>query len=88
MLVRVPGIGIRGARKIIRARSFRALRFDDLKALGIVLRRARHFITAGGRYYGTTTGDPDAIKKALLPPKRFHQPSLFDACVGAATGEV
>ena len=88
MLVRVPGIGIRGAQKIIRARGFRALRFDDLKALGIVLRRARHFITAGGRYYGTKTGEPDAIKKVLLPPKRFHQPSLFDAYVGAATGEV
>ncbi len=88
MLLRVPGIGIRGARKIIRARSFRALRFDDLKVLGIVLRRARHFITAGGRYYGTKADEPGAIKKALLPPKRFYQPSLFDAHISAATGEV
>ncbi|MDO5117935.1 MAG: putative DNA modification/repair radical SAM protein, partial [Eggerthellaceae bacterium] len=52
MLLRVPGIGAVGARKIIRARKARALGEDELRKLGIAYKRARYFITAGGRYCG------------------------------------
>ncbi|MBE0596038.1 MAG: putative DNA modification/repair radical SAM protein [Desulfuromonadales bacterium] len=48
-LLRVPGIGVRSAQRILRARRVGRLALDDLKQLGVVLKRARHFITLGGR---------------------------------------
>ena len=52
MLLRVPGIGARTAQKIIQARRFSALSFEDLLKMKIALKRAKHFITCGGKYYG------------------------------------
>ncbi len=92
-LIRIPGIGIRGAQKIIRARRFRALDFESLKKLGISLKRARYFITVNGKYYGAKAYYPEKIKSLLTaPPERkkqkFYQPSLFDTYIPAATGEL
>ncbi len=53
MLLRVPGIGARSADKIIRARRYTRLTFEMLAAMRVVLKRARHFITAGGKFYGS-----------------------------------
>ena len=90
VLIRVPGIGIRGAQKIIRARRFAALRFETLKKLGVSLKRAHYFVTIGGRYYGEKERYPEQIRAALLKPvkRRFYQPSLFDTYMPAATGEI
>lgn len=44
-LLRVPGIGVTSAKKIITARREHKLNFDTLKKLGVVLKRARYFIT-------------------------------------------
>ena len=95
LLIRVPGIGIKSAHKIIRARRFRALDFDALKKLGISLKRAKYFITAGGKYLGEKemggrTCYPEEIRTRLLKPpkKRLYQPSLFDTYIPAATGEL
>ena len=52
VLLRVPGIGAVGARKIITARKARSLGEAELRKLGIAYKRARYFITAGGRYCG------------------------------------
>ena len=51
-LVRVPGIGIRTAYRIREARKYTRLGYEDLKKMRVVLKRARHFITAGGKFYG------------------------------------
>ena len=67
MLIRVPGIGIRGARKIISARRINNLNFLDLKKLGIVIKRAQYFITCNGKYFGCVSFDNEKIKKALTP---------------------
>lgn len=49
-LLRVPGIGPTSARRIVSARRCGGtLRFEDLKKLGVWLKRARNFITCGGR---------------------------------------
>lgn len=48
-LLRVPGIGVKSAQKIVRARKNANLRFEDLKKLGIVLKRAAYFITCCGK---------------------------------------
>lgn len=51
-LLRVPGIGVRGAKLIIRARRNTSLSEDSLKKLGIAYKRARYFITCNGKYSG------------------------------------
>ena len=89
-LIRIPGIGIRGAQKILKARRFQALSFENLKKLGISLKRAKYFITIRGKYFGEKQFYPEYIKRALTKPvkKGFYQPSLFDTYLPAATGEL
>lgn len=50
-LLRVPGIGVTSAKRIIRARRNFNLNFDNLKGLGVVLKRAIYFITCDGKYF-------------------------------------
>ncbi len=50
VLLRVPGIGVRSAQRIIRARMIQKLDFADIKKMGVVLKRARFFITCKGKY--------------------------------------
>jgi putative DNA modification/repair radical SAM protein len=66
-LIRIPGIGIRGAQKIMSSRKISALDFQDLKKLGVVLKRAQYFITCKGRYYGSVPLDEEKVKTALTP---------------------
>jgi putative DNA modification/repair radical SAM protein len=51
-LLRVPGIGVRSARRIVRARRMARLSCDDLEKFGLVWKRARYFVTANGRHGG------------------------------------
>ena len=48
-LLRVPGLGVRSARRILRARRVGPLNFEGLKRLGVVLKRAQYFLTCSGR---------------------------------------
>ncbi len=50
-LLKVPGIGPKSAKRIIRSRKIFPLEFNDLKKLGVVMRRASYFITCNGKYY-------------------------------------
>lgn len=61
MLLRIPGIGVRGAKRIVSARRERALRFDDLKRLNITLKRAKYFITCRGAFAEGVLFDPVSI---------------------------
>ena len=49
LLLRIPGIGPKSAARIVRARRYGSLDFDNLKKMGVVLKRAHYFITCGGR---------------------------------------
>ena len=55
MLLRTPGIGIVSARRIIATRRVSAIREEDLKKMGIVMKRAKHFIAIGNRFLGDRT---------------------------------
>lgn len=68
MLLRVPGIGIRGAQKIVSARKLGLLDFEDLIKLRIVLKRAQYFILCKGKYHGSVACDEDKIREVLTPP--------------------
>lgn len=81
-ILRVPGIGVKSARRIISARRFTRLSFDDLKKLGIVSKRARHFITCDGKYPGLKDIDPDKIRREIISPfknsRDIRQISMFE----------
>lgn len=66
MLLRVPGIGIKTARRIIATRRVGSINYDSLKKIGAVLKRARYFITCQGKYYGENKFNEDIIKNCLL----------------------
>ena len=50
-LLKIPGIGPRNARKIISARKYYKLEFNDLKKMNISLKRAKYFILCNGKYF-------------------------------------
>lgn len=86
-LLKVPGIGIISAKKIIRARRNFNLTFQNLKALGIVLKRAIYFITCSGKYFTSASKFNDAFietnliyteRKSLPDFSSYSQLSLFD----------
>ncbi len=49
LLLRVPGIGVRSAKRIVSARRYTMLDFQSLKKMGVVLKRAAYFITCSGK---------------------------------------
>lgn len=85
-LLRVPGIGVKSARRIVQARKTGRLDFADLKKVGVVLKRAIYFITCNGAYYYSVKLSQGMILQNLLlsekPPKQedagFRQLTLFD----------
>jgi putative DNA modification/repair radical SAM protein len=90
-LLRVPGIGVRSAQRIVRARRTARLGEPELKRLGVVLKRARYFITANGRYLGGISLDaPLLLARLTAPPRRtatLDQLELFPD-VSPITGEL
>ncbi len=90
-LLRIPGIGIRGVFKILKARKYKSIDFDDLKKLNISLKRAKYFITCKGKYQKDIPFENDKIRTALIEPTikhKFYQPTLFDINYSAITGEL
>ena len=88
-LLRVPGLGVKSARRIVAVRKQGSLTFDGLKKMGVVLKRARYFITCSGRTEFPVKLDQDHITSALLGEERraawdiahrdsYRQLSLFD----------
>ena len=89
MLLRVPGIGYKSASRIVKARRMgMMLDFEDLKKMGVVLKRALYFITCKGKMMYPIRMDEDYITRNLLNTKEklpegadgmsFRQLSLFD----------
>ena len=50
-LLKIPGIGVLSAKRIISSRKYFNLDFKDLKKMGVVLKRAIYFITCNNKYY-------------------------------------
>ncbi len=91
-LLRVPGIGGRSAQKILEARKYTTLTFEHLKKMRVVLKRARHFITANGKFYGAKS--ETAVRGLLAAGENSEnamQMSLFaerETALSALTGEL
>ena len=65
-LLRVPGIGPKSASRITYARRYGRLNFDNLKRMGVVLKRAHYFITCGGRQMYRTPIEEAYITRQLV----------------------
>ena len=88
-LLRVPGIGMKSAERIVRARKLGRLEFEHLKKMGVVLKRAIYFITCNGRMMYHIPINEDYITRQLTcesqkksweisHPESYRQLSLFD----------
>ena len=88
MILRVPGIGVKSAQRIVRARRNGNLTFDALKKIGVTLKRALYFITCNGKMMYPTKVEEDYITRHLIDGKEklpfdrdgmtYRQLSLFD----------
>lgn len=84
MLLRVPGIGVKSAKRIVTARKIGPLSYSALKKIGVVLKRAQYFITCGGKLVEGLKITPDAALRSLISekcqqmlPNQMEQLSLF-----------
>jgi putative DNA modification/repair radical SAM protein len=65
MLLRVPGIGVRSANKIVAARRQHRLRLEDLKSFRLVMKRAGWFITCAGQYGAARVPEAEYLRHLL-----------------------
>ena len=97
MLLRVPGIGVTCAKRIIRARRGAYLDFDGLKKLGVVMKRAQYFITCKGKNPLTNALDPRKTANLLcarsarevykIENPEAEQMSLFESDILSFAGK-
>lgn len=85
-LLRIPGVGVISARRILSARRSGRLHSDDLCKLGVVMKRAQYFLTASGKLPEGLRFTPESILQNLiaaerpqLPQQEMVQLSLFDS---------
>ena len=85
-LLRVPGIGPTSAKRILAARRTTHLRFEELKKLGVVVKRAQYFVLCDGHAApglrfspSTIVQQLEAAERGSLPEGEMQQLSLFDA---------
>ncbi|MBQ7573498.1 MAG: putative DNA modification/repair radical SAM protein [Clostridia bacterium] len=96
VILRIPGIGVRSAKKIIRARRYSKLSFSDLKRMRISMKRARYFITCNGHTFENMWLRQELITPLMLSDagaSGYGQMSLFDEptkgdTIKCLTGEI
>ncbi len=76
LLLRVPGIGSKNAYKILQARKYTKLQFSDLIKMRIALKRAKHFITCDGKFFGEKK--EEAVRGLLALAERQEQVQQLD----------
>jgi putative DNA modification/repair radical SAM protein len=85
-LLRIPGVGVTSARRILSARRAGRLQIDHLRRLGVVMKRAQYFLTADHKMADGLRFTPDSLlrslvaaERPLLPQPEPEQLSLFDS---------
>ena len=79
-LLRVPGIGVTSAKRIVMTRKYSTIRYEHLKKLGVVIKRAKYFITVNGEFLGFKKENPELIRNALMEKEKMvaEQLKLFN----------
>ena len=85
-LLRVPGVGVISAKRILTSRRVRSLGTEDLRRIGVVMKRAQYFVTCRGRMVDGLRFTPDSLLRNLIAAERpslpgggMEQLSLFGA---------
>ena len=81
LLLRVPGIGPKSAKRIVEARKSGTLSFEALKKIGVVLKRAQYFITCDGKTLGHLHLDETYVTRSLMLNEKLPK-DLKDALYG------
>jgi putative DNA modification/repair radical SAM protein len=66
MILKIPGIGVKSAKKIVSSRKFRALRREHLQRIGVVWKRAQYFVISADRDFRVLGFDPDVIRAQVV----------------------
>lgn len=66
MILRIPGVGVQSAQRIVQARRFRKLTFYHLKKIGVVMKRAKYFITTNELPVSATDWEPKRLKNQII----------------------
>ena len=79
-LLRVPGIGVTSAKRIVITRKYSTIRYEHLKKLGIVIKRAKYFIVVNGEFLGFKKENPELLRNALMEKEKMvtEQLRLFN----------
>ena len=79
-LLRVPGIGVTSAKRIVMTRKYSTVRYEHLKKLGVVIKRAKYFITVNGEFLGFKKENPELLRNALMEKEKMvtEQLRLFN----------
>ena len=79
-LLRVPGIGVTSAKRIVMTRKYSTIRYEHLKKLGIVIKRAKYFIVVNGEFLGFKKENPELLRNALKEKEKMvtEQLRLFN----------
>ena len=77
-LLRIPGIGVKSARRIVQTRRECTLDYQVLKKLGVVLKRAQYFITCNGRMLHHIPMNEQFITNQLIYSEKPYLPSTDD----------
>ena len=70
-LLRIPGIGVTSAKRIVMARKYSIIKYEHLKKLGVVIKRAKYFITVNGEFLGFRKESPELIRNALIEKEKM-----------------
>ena len=70
-LLRVPGIGVTSAKRIVMTRKYSTIRYEHLKKLGIVIKRAKYFIVVNGEFLGFKKENPELLRNALMEKEKM-----------------
>ena len=78
-LLRIPGIGINSARRIVMSRKYGIIKYEHLQKLGVVIKRAKYFITVNGEFLGLKKENPELIRNILIEREKIgmYQMRLF-----------
>lgn len=79
-LLRVPGIGVTSAKRIVMTRKYSTIRYEHLKKLGVVIKRAKYFITVNGEFLGFKKENLELLRNALMEKEKMvtEQLRLFN----------
>ena len=79
-LLRVPGIGVTSAKRIVMTRKYSTIRYEHLKKLGIVIKRAKYFIVVNGEFLGFKKKNPELLRNTLMEKEKMvtEQLRLFN----------